>query len=73
MTDAPAARVEYLYHDERGDQDESDEGTPQPASAPMSKEEADRLVARTRGQLQAFRAADGHWYLYETKILGLTR
>lgn len=34
----------------------------------MTKEEADRLVARTHGQLQAFRAADGNWYVYETKI-----
>lgn len=49
------------------ERDDAD-GTPQPASAAMTKEEADRLVARTHGQLQAFRAADGNWYVYETKI-----
>jgi hypothetical protein len=58
MTDTRAVRLERYEPD----------GTPQPASAAMTKEEADRLVARTHGQLQAFRAADGNWYVYETKI-----
>jgi hypothetical protein len=43
------------------------DGTPQPGSQPLSKEEAEQLVKRTGGQMQAFLASDGHWYVYAPK------
>lgn len=45
----------------------TEDGSPQPASAPMSKEQAERLVAVSKGRLTAQANADGEWVLYDTE------
>jgi hypothetical protein len=48
----------------QGDRSAHEADAPVPASQPMSEELAEWYVARTGGQLKAFHAADGRWYLY---------
>jgi hypothetical protein len=43
------------------------DGSPQPASQPMSRETALYYTELTKGQLTAFLHADGNWYLYAPK------
>jgi hypothetical protein len=46
---------------------DGNDGSPQPASQPMSKETALFYAELTKGQLTAFLHADGNWYLYAPK------
>jgi hypothetical protein len=43
------------------------DGTPQPATQPLTYEEATALEARTGGQLRPYLHADGSWRCYDAR------
>ena len=43
------------------------DGVPQPASAPMTRDEALSVQARTKGQLTAYQHGDSNWYVCATE------